>query len=72
MEALKWLLENQLALLALAYGLLNVVNGVLNLIPGDQGESFLGKVRSVLDRVSLLTAKDGKNTLKLPLSKSKK
>lgn len=74
MDALRWLLENQVALVGVAYLLLNLVNAVLTLVPGDQGEGeggWLTKVRSVLDRVSILTAKGSVTKAKAPLTKSK-
>lgn len=73
-DALKWIVENWATVLVLLYGLLNVINGVLTLVPGDQGEGeggWLSKVRGVLDRVSVLTGKDGAGTVKLPGTKSK-
>ncbi len=75
MDALKWLMDNQVALLVAAYAVLNVLNAVLSVVPGDQGEGkggWLSKVRSVLDRVSLLTAKGDPVSVKMPLTKSKK
>lgn len=75
MGFVQYLLENQVALLAVVYLALNLVNAVLNLVPGDQGEGqggWLSKVRSVVDRLSLLTAKGDPSSLKVPLTKSKK
>ena len=73
-KVLTLILENLPTVLVVLYALLNLVNGVLTLVPGDQGEGaggWLSKVRSVLDRVSVLTSKDGSGTVKLPLVKSK-
>lgn len=70
----KWVTENWATVVVLAYMLLNLVNGVLALVPGDQGEGaggWLSKVRSVLDRVSVLTNRTASGTLKLPLTTSK-
>lgn len=74
MDLVKWMLEHYVEVLVVTYGLLNVINGVLVLIPGLQGEQeggWLSKVRGLLDRVSLLTAKDGHNTVKMPGTASK-
>lgn len=73
-NVLKWVVEHWGTMLVLLYGLLNLINGVLSLIPGDQGEGeggWLSKVRAVLDRISVLTSKDGTGTVKAPLTKSK-
>ena len=70
----KWVTENLGTVLLLTYALLNVVNGVLELVPGKQGEEpggWLSKVRSVLDRVSVLTNRTASGTLKLPGTTSK-
>lgn len=73
MEALKWLLDNQLLLLGVVYALINLVNAVLLAIPGKQeAEGWVAKAKAFVDRVSLLTAKGDPKSLKLPLSKSKK
>lgn len=68
-DVLTWVTEHWPLVLGVVYALLNVVNGVLRLIPGNQGEQeggWLGTVRGVVDRVSVLTGQDGKGTLKLP------
>lgn len=69
MSVLTWAVENQVAVFGIAYGALNLLNAVLDLAKVEHG--WLAKVRSVLDRLSILTAKDGANTVKLPATKSK-
>ena len=72
-NVLTWITENWPLALGVLYGLLNVINGVLRLVPGDQGEGedgWLAKVRGGLDRVSALTGQNGRGTLKLPGTKS--
>lgn len=70
MSVLTWAVENQVAVFGIAYAALNLLNGVLDLAKVEHG--WLAKVRAVVDRLSVLTAKDGANTIKAPLSKSKK
>jgi hypothetical protein len=73
-SVVSWVSENYLLVLGLVYMALNLVSGILTLIPGDQGEGeggFLSKLRSVLDRISVLTAKDASGTVKMPLTASK-
>ncbi len=75
-DVMKWVMENWVVVLGLVYMLLNVVNGVLLLVPGEQGEEkggWLHTIRSWLDRISVLTNSDADGTLKTPVvSKSTK
>lgn len=74
MELFQWLSENLPLVVVALYALLNLLNAVLKLVPGDQGEQpggWLSTVRSVLDKISLLTNRDAAGTLKAPLTSSK-
>ncbi len=77
-DLLKWVAENWLVVTGLVVLAGNLLNGVLRLIPGNQGEEeggwlhgTLKFLRGLLDRSSVLSAKDGAGTVKLPLAKSK-
>lgn len=64
-----WVSENWGTVLGLLYMLLNLVSGVLDLAHVEHG--FIGTLRSWLDRVSVLTARNAGGTVKLPLVTSK-
>lgn len=77
-DVVTWVSENWLVVLGLTVLFGNLLNGVLRLVPGDQGEQeggWLSKtlkfLRGLLDRSSVLTNHDGAGTVKLPLTKSK-
>lgn len=78
-DVLQWITENWLAVVLVVYALLNTINGVLKLVPGDQGEQaggwlhkVLGWVGDLVDRGSVVTRSDADGTLKVPGSKSKR
>lgn len=74
MDIIQWLLENWPAVLVILYGVLNVLNAVLKLVPGDQGEESGGwfhTMRKLLDSLSVLVPRDAAGTLKAPLTSSK-
>ena len=75
-KTLAWTVENWPLMLGIVYGLLNLLNGILKLVPGDQlgeesGKGFLPTARKLVDKISVLTAKDGAGTVKAPLASSK-
>ena len=50
MEVFSWLFAHWLELLAGVVGLLAAILIILNLIPGDQGEGFIEKIKNFLNK----------------------
>lgn len=59
------------ALIEICGAVLGVANLINGLVPGAPAAGVLGTIRKVIDRLSVLTSKDGANTLKLPGTASK-